>query len=74
MNTHTSSFFLISFKDFGMWGVPVDLVDAEKSVRHCPSASFAISLIFSPASDYISSTCLSCSLWLVLGDGSLRLC
>ena len=26
MNTHTSSFFLISFKDFEMWGVPVDLV------------------------------------------------
>lgn len=26
MNTHTSSFFLISFKDFGTWGVPVDLV------------------------------------------------
>lgn len=26
MHTHTSSFFLISFKDFETWGVPVDLV------------------------------------------------
>ena len=59
MNTHTSRFFLVSLKALGTWGVPVDTVAKrmmESWSENVLQQASMISRVFSPASDYISST------------------